>query len=315
MRVFVAGATGVLGRALVRLLVERGDTVTGMTRSASKRGVLERLGAKPVVADAFDAGAVADAVRAAEPDVVAHEMTALSELRAVRRFDRAFAQTSRLRREGTDVLLAASRDAGVPRFVAQSFCGFLLAPHGPRVVTEDDALVSEPPRPFTSMLAALRHLERAVTGASWTTGVVLRYGGFYGPGTTVSRRPPGSQSELVRRRMFPIIGSGAGIWSFIHVEDAARATVAAIDRAQRGIYQITDDEPAPVHDWLPGLAAALGARPPLRVPKWLGRLAAGPAAVVMMTEVSGASNAKARRELGWAPRYPSWREGFRDGLG
>jgi nucleoside-diphosphate-sugar epimerase len=182
------------------------------------------------------------------------------------------------------------------------------------VLTEDDALDPDPPRPFVNLVAALRHLERAVTGAAWTTGIVLRYGGFYGPGTTVSLRPPGSQSELVRKRMFPIIGDGSGIWSFIHVEDAAQATVAAIDRAQRGIYQITDDEPAAVRDWLPGLAAALGAGPPLRVPEWLGRLAAGEPAVIMMTEVSGASNAKARRELGWAPRYASWREGFRHGL-
>jgi 2-alkyl-3-oxoalkanoate reductase len=315
MKIFVAGATGVLGRELVRLLAERGDTVTGMTRTASKGGLLERLGALPVVADAFDAAAVERVVGAAEPDVVVHEMTALSDLRAMRRYDRAFAPTNRLRTEGIDILLAASRAAGVPRFVAQSFCGFLLAPEGPRVVAEDDALDPDPPGQFGSVVRGIRYLEGAVTGASWTTGIVLRYGGFYGPETTISRRPPGSQSELVRKRRFPIVGEGSGIWSFIHVEDAARATVAAIDRAQRGIYHIADDEPAAVRDWLPELAAAVGGPPPLHLPKWLGRLVAGQAPVIMMTTVSGASNAKARRELAWQPKYRSWRDGFRNGLG
>jgi nucleoside-diphosphate-sugar epimerase len=206
MKIFVAGATGVLGRELVRLLAERGDTVTGMTRSASKRGTLERLGARPVVADAFDAPAVSRAVAEAAPDAVVHEMTALSDLGSVRHLDRAFAQTDRLRTEGTDILLAASRAAGVPRFVAQSFCGYLLAPGEPRVLTEEDALDPEPPAPVRSVMEAIGHLERAVTGAPGTTGIVLRYGGFYGPGTSLSRRPPGSQSEMVRRRRFPIVG-------------------------------------------------------------------------------------------------------------
>ncbi len=315
MNIFVAGATGVIGRELVRLLVERGDTVTGMTRTESKRGMLEQLGARPVVVDAFDAAAVDRAIAAAEPDVVVHEMTALTDLGAPRDVNRAFAQTSRLRTEGTDILLAASRSAGVPRFIAQSFCGYLPAGGRPRVLTEDEELDPERAGPLAGVVERIRYLERAVTTASWTEGIVLRYGGFYGPGTSMSRRPPGSHSELVRKRWFPIIGSGAGIWSFIHIEDAARATVAAIDRADRGIYHICDDEPAPVHDWLPELAAALGARPPFRVPKWVGRLAAGDAAVTMMTEVSGASNAKARRELSWQPHYPTWREGIRHGLG
>lgn len=315
MRIFVAGATGVLGRRLVRLLVERGDTVTGMTRSPGKRDLLERLGARPVVADAFDRDAMGQAIAEAQPDVVVHEMTALSDLSSIRQFDRAFAANARLRSEGTDVLLSASRAAGVERFVAQCFAGFLLAPGGPRVLSEEDALEPDPPEAFRSVIAADRHLERAVTGAAWTTGIVLRYGGYYGPGTTISLRPPGSQSEMVRKRQFPIVGDGNGIWSFIHVDDAAAATVAAIDRGERGIYHITDDEPAAVHTWLPDLAKALGAKPPLRVPKWLGRIAAGPAAVTMMTSASGASNAKARRELGWEPRYSTWREGFRDGLG
>lgn len=315
MNIFVAGATGVIGRELVRLLVERGDTVTGMTRTDSKRGMLEQLGARPVVADAFDAAAIGRAIAAAKPDVVIHQMTALNDLGASRNVDRAFAQTSRLRTEGTDILLAASRSAGVPRFIAQSYCGYLPADGGPRVLTEDENLDPQHAGPLASVIESLRHLERTVTTAPSMVGIVLRYGGLYGPGTSMSRRPPGSHSEMVRKRWFPIIGSGAGIWSFIHVEDAARATLAAIDHAGRGIYHICDDEPAPVHDWLPELAAALGARPPFRVPKWLGRLAAGDAAVTMMTEVSGASNAKARRELNMELRYPTWRQGIRQGLG
>lgn len=315
MNIFVAGATGVIGRELVRLLVERGDTVTGMTRSASRRGVIEQLGARSVVADAFDAEAVHRAVAAAEPDVVVHEMTALTHLGAPRNLHRDFAQTSRLRTEGTDILLAASQAVGVPRFIAQSYCGYLPATHGPLIVPEDEPLDPRLAGALAGVFEALQYLETAVTGASSTVGIVLRYGGFYGPGTTLSRRPPGAHTELVRKRRFPIIGNGAGIWSFIHVEDAARATVAAIDRAERGIYHICDDEPAPVREWLPELAAALGARPPFRVPRWLGRLAAGEAAVIVSTEVSGASNAKARRELRWEPVYRSWREGFRRGLG
>lgn len=205
MNIFIAGATGVLGRELVRLLVERGDTVTGMTRSAAKRELLDRLGARPVVADAFNTEAVGQAIAGAQPDVVVHEMTALSDLKSIRHFDRAFAGNARLRSDGTDILVSASRAAGVGRFIAQSFCGFLLAPGAPRVITEEDPLDPDPPAPFRSVIAADRHLERAVTGASWTTGIVLRYGGYYGPGTTISRRPPGSQSEMVRKRQFPII--------------------------------------------------------------------------------------------------------------
>jgi nucleoside-diphosphate-sugar epimerase len=203
----------------------------------------------------------------------------------------------------------------VKTFVAQSFAGFLLAGNGKRVLAETDPLAADPPAYFRRIMSADRHLERAVTGATWARGIVLRYGGFYGPGTSISRRPAGSQSEMVRKRQFPIVGDGSGVFSFIHADDAASATVAAIDRGKRGIYHVTDDEPVRCSEWLPALAAALGARPPLRVPKWLGRLAAGPAAVVMMTQVSGASNVKARRELGWQPVYSSWREGFIHGLG
>lgn len=314
MKIFIAGATGVIGRSLIPLLVARGDTVTGLTRSEGKRGMLEQLGAHPVVVDAFDAAAVRNAIAAAQPEVVLHQMTALTGLGASRNVARMFAGTSRLRTQGTDILLEASRAAGVPRFIAQSYCGYLPAADGPRVVTEEEALDPDRIAALAPVLEPLAYLERVVTTASWTTGIVLRYGGLYGPGTTMSLRPPGAHSELVRKRWFPIIGSGAGIWSFLHVEDAASATVAAIDRAERGIYQICDNEPAPVREWLPELAAALGAKPPFRVPRWIGRLAAGEAAVAVMTQVSGASNEKARRELGWTPYFPSWREGIRHGL-
>jgi nucleoside-diphosphate-sugar epimerase len=286
-----------------------------MTRTPSKRELVRELGARPVVADALDPEAVGRAISEAEPDVVVHQMTALSDLRSLRNFDRAFAANARLRSEGTDILLSASRAAGVGRFVAQAFAGFLLGANGARALSETDALDPEPPPAFRRMLRADRHLEAAVTGATWTEGIVLRYGSFYGPGTSVSKRPPGVQSEAVRKRQFPIVDGGTGYISFIHIDDAATATVAAIERGRRGIYHITDDEPAPASEWLPALAAALDAKPPRRVPKWLARLAAGPAAVVMMTEARGASNAKARRELGWAPAYPTWREGFVNGLG
>ena len=314
MRVFIAGATGVLGVRLVRLLVQRGDTVFGMTRTPGKRGMLEQLGARPVVADALDPSAVGRAISEAEPNVVVHQMTALTGLRSMRNFEKAFAQNARLRSEGTDILLSASKAAGVATFIAQCYAGFMLARGSKMVLSETDALDPEPPASMRRVVRADRHLERVVTGASWTRGIALRYGAFYGPGTSISRLPPGLQSELVRKRQYPIVGGGAGITSFIHIDDAASATVAAIDHGQRGIYHITDNEPAPHAVWLPGLAAALGAKPPIHVPKWIGRLAAGPAVVVMMTESRGASNDKARRELGWEPQYRTWREGFVHGL-
>ena len=314
MKIFIAGATGVLGRRLVPLLVERGHDVTGMTRSPGKRELLQRLGASPVVADALDPDAVGSAISAAEPEVVVHQLTALSDLSGFRNFERAFAPNARLRGEGTDILLSASRAAGVQRFVAQCYGGFLLARGDKKILTEEDPLDPDPPVAFRNMLRADRHLEAVVTGASWTEGIALRYGAFYGPGTSMSTRPPGLQSELVRKRQYPIIGDGSGYCSFIHIDDAATATVAAIERGRRGVYHVTDDEPARASEWLPALAAALGARPPLRIPKWLGRLAAGPAAAIMMTETRGASNAKARRELAWEPHFRSWREGFVHGL-
>jgi nucleoside-diphosphate-sugar epimerase len=313
MKVFVAGATGALGQQLVPQLVARGHEVVGMTRSADKQDAIRSLGARPVVADALDPDAVAQAVAQAEPDVIVHQLTALSgafDFKHIREF---LAPTNRLRTEGTDHLLAAGRALGIKRFVAQSFAGWPFARTGGPVKTEEDPLDPTPPDAMRGTLDAIRYLEDAVTGASWTEGVVLRYGGFYGPGTGMARGA--DQAELIEKRKWPVIGNGGGVWSFVQIEDAASATVEAIEHGERGIYNVVDDEPAPVREWLPALAAALGARKPMRLPRWVGRLAAGEAGVVMMTEVRGASNAKAKRELGWQPRYASWRQGFADGLG
>jgi nucleoside-diphosphate-sugar epimerase len=315
MKVFVAGATGALGTVLVPQLVRGGHEVVGLTRTPSKQDFVRGLGARPAVADALDPDAVARAVAEAEPDVIVHQLTALSRSIDMRHLERDFAETNRLRTEGTDHLLAAGRAVGVRRFVAQSFAGWPSARTGGPVKTEADPLDPAPPAGLRAMLEALRHLEEAVTGAGWTEGVVLRYGGFYGPGTSFSVKPEGEHVALIRKRMFPVVGNGAGMWSFIHIEDAATATVAAIEHGERGIYNVVDDEPAPVSVWLPAAAEALGAKPPRRLPRWLGRIAAGEAATVMMTEVRGASNEKAKRELGWSPRYRTWREGFARGLG
>jgi len=315
MKVFVAGATGALGRQLVPRLVAGGHQVTGMTRSASRQDLVRSLGARPVLADALDPDAVARAVAEAQPDVIVHQLTALSGSLDMRHVERDFAPTNRLRTAGTDHLLAAGRAMGVQRFVAQSFAGWPFARTGGAVKSEEDPLDPSPPAALRATLDAIRHLEGAVTGADFTEGVVLRYGGFYGPGTSFSLKPEGEHVELIRKRKFPVVGGGAGVWSFIHIEDAATATVAAVEHGRRGIYNVVDDDPAPVSDWLPAVAGALGAKPPMRLPRWLGRLAAGQAATVMMTEVRGASNEKVKRELGWQPRYPSWRDGFATGLG
>src|ERR671914_1669281 len=310
MKVFVAGATGALGRVLVPQLVAGGHEVVGMTRTPSKKELLRDLGAHPVVADALDPDAVARAVAEAEPEVIVHQLTALSREIDMRHMDRSFAETNRLRTEGTDHLLAAGRAVGVRRFVAQSFAGWPSARTGGPVKTEADPLDPTPPAALRPLLDALRHLEAAVTGAAWTDGIVLRYGGFYGPGTSLSVEPEGEHVAAIRQRKFPVVGSGAGMWSFIHVEDAASATVAAIEHGEPGIYNVVDDEPAPVSVWLPAAAGAFGAKPPRRVPRWLGRIMAGEAATVMMTDARGASNEKAKLELGWRPRYASWRQGF-----
>ncbi len=315
MKIFVAGATGALGKQLVPQLVANGHEVVGMTRSESKVDQVRSLGARPVVADALNPDAVAQAVAQAEPEVIAHQLTALSGSVDMRHPNRFFEVTNRLRTEGTDHLLAAARAVGTRRFVAQSFAGWPFARRGGPVKTEADPLDANPPKGIQETLAAIRHLENAVTSADWVEGIVLRYGGFYGPGTSVSSDSGAEISNGIRKRKFPIVGDGGGVWSFVHIVDAASATVAAIERGKPGIYNVVDDDPAPVRDWIPALANALGAKSPRRLPRWLGRLAAGEAATVMMTEIRGASNAKAKRELGWEPRYPSWRQGFAHGLG
>ena len=308
MRVFVAGATGAIGKQLVPRLVEAGHEVHGMTRSESKQAMLHELGAVPVVADALDPDQVAEAVGRARPDVIVHQLTAIGAV-DLRHFDRDFALTNRLRTEGTDHLLSAGQAVGVRRFVAQGVGGYgAYARTGGPVKTEEDPLDPTPARGMRETLAAIRHLEEAVLGARWTEGIVLRYGVFYGPGTSMALGE--EQFELVRRRKVPLVGDGGGVWSFIHVADAAEATVAAVERGSRGVYNVVDDDPAPVAKWLPALAQELGAKKPMRVPRFIGRLFAGEAGVVMMTDVRGASNAKAKRELGWRPAHPSWRDGF-----
>jgi len=319
MKVFVAGATGALGRQLVPHLVAQGHEVVGMTRTASKQDQLRSLGARPVVADALDPEAVAQAVASAEPEVIVHQLTALSgpiSIRDARRPDRSSAvtMTNRLRTEATDHLLAAGRAVGARRFVAQSFGAFRFARTGGPIQTEADPLDPDPPAGLRAGQAGYLHLERAVTTIEWGEGLALRYGGFYGPGTAISLAPDAQMAAPIRKRRFPIVGDGGGVWSHVHIEDAAAATAAAVERGQPGIYNVVDDEPAPVREWLPVLASALGAKPPRRVPRWLGRFLAGEAATAMMTDVRGASNEKAKRELGWQLRYPSWRQGFAEGL-
>jgi nucleoside-diphosphate-sugar epimerase len=309
MKIFVAGATGNVGSRLIPLLVDRGHQVVGTTRTAAKADRLTRVGAEPMIVDGLDSDGLTAAVAKAEPDVVVHQMTALSVSFDMRRIDQVFATTNRLRTEGTDILLAAARSAGVRKFVAQSFAGWPYARVGGPVKTEEDPLDPSPPERLRDTLDAIRHLESAVLSAGDIDGVVLRYGGFYGPQSSIS--PDGEIVAMVRKRRFPIVGDGAGVWSFVHLDDVATATAAAIERGAPGIYNIVDDEPARVADWLPVLAAAAGAKPPRHVPVWLGRLAVGPQGVAMMTEIRGASNAKAKRELGWQLIHPSWREGFR----
>ena len=307
MKVFVAGATGAIGQQLVPRLVAAGHEVHGMTRSESKQALLHELGAVPVVADALDPDGVAEAVGRARPDVIVHQLTAIGGI-DMRHFDQSFALTNRLRTEGTDHLLSAGHAVGVRRFVAQSAVYSFYARTGGPVKNEEDPFDPSPPREIRETSAAVRHLEEAVLGARWTEGIVLRYGVFYGPGTSLA--PGAEQFELVRKRQFPLVGDAGGVWSFTHVADAADATVAAIDRGRSGIYNIVDDDPAPVAEWLPALAQTLGAKKPRRVPRFVGRLFSGEVGAVFMTEIRGASNAKAKRELGWRPAHPSWREGF-----
>jgi nucleoside-diphosphate-sugar epimerase len=307
MRVFVAGGTGALGRRLVPQLVERGHEVTTTTRSAGKTDVLRALGAHPVVVDGLDAAAVGQAVAEAQPDAIVHQMTAIAAAADLRRFDRWFATTNQLRTAGTRHLLAAAQASGVGTFVAQSYTGWNNSRTGGPVKSEDDPLDPEPAKAQRESMAAIRFLERAVTEAP-LTGVVLRYGNFYGPGASES------MVEMVRARKMPIIGTGSGVWSFIHLDDAAAATVTAVERGGAGVYNVVDDEPAPVAEWLPHLAEAVGGKPPMRLPVWLARVVAGEVVVRWMTEGRGSSNEKAKRELDWRPAWTSWRDGFRHGL-
>ncbi len=309
MRVFVAGATGAIGRRLVPMLLADGHQVTGMTRSPGKLDELRALGAEAVLADALDADAVSAAVRDAHPDAVVHQLTALPQRIDPRKIERDFVLHDRLRDEGTRILVAGARDAGATRIVAQSIA-FSYAPGPPGTLHDErDALLSDPPKSFARSARAVRELERAVLDAA---GVVLRYGFFYGPGSAIA--PNGSMGQDLARRRMPIVGGGGGVWSFIHVDDAARATVVALTRGSSGAYNIVDDDPAPVSQWLPVLADALGAPPPMRVPAWVARPLAGSYGVATMTNAQGASNELAKRELGWRPEYASWREGFRTGM-
>ena len=304
MHVYVAGGTGVVGTRLIPRLVERGHRVTATTTRVEKVAVLESLGAKGVVVDGLDPAAVGEAVATAGPDAIVHQMTALGGGPDPKHFDRSFALTNRLRTEGTEHLLAAARASGVRRFVAQSYTGWPNIRSGGWVKDEEDPLDPEPPKAQRESLAAIRHLEDAVRKAD---GTVLRYGAFYGDASD-------PMVPIVRRRQFPIVGGGTGYTSWIHLDDAAGATVLALEKDARGVFNIVDDEPAPASEWLPYLAECLGAKPPLKLPVWVARLAAGEVAVSMLTRTRGSSNARAKRELGWELRWPSWRQGFKHGL-
>jgi 2-alkyl-3-oxoalkanoate reductase len=312
MKVFVAGATGAVGRRLAPALVANGHAVAAMTRSPGKADALRAQGAEPVIADGLDREAIVQAVMRAEPEVIVHEMTALGNAGSLKNFDKQFALTNRLRTEGLDHLIEAAQAAGARRLIAQSYGNWNYERSGAAAQTEDDPLDPDPPANQRQSLDAIRRLERAVAEADGIEGIAFRYGN-YGPGTGFAL--DGDLVELVRKRRLPIVGDGAGIWSFIHVDDVATAAIAALDRGAPGVYNVVDDEPAPVSEWLPALADAVGAKAPRRVPVWIGRLATGEVGVSMMTRIKGASNAKAKRELGWQPTYGSWREGFRTGLG
>ena len=302
MHILIAGATGAAGRALIPLLIANGHSVTGTTRSESKTGELRALGANAQVMDGLDAASVKTAIDATQPDVIVHQMTALTGI-DMRNIDKAFKLTNRLRTEGTEHLLAAAKGK---LLIALSCAGWPYARTGDPVKTENDPLDPDPPKGIRETHAAIRRLEQLTTEAG---GIVLRYGGFYGPGTGMA--PDGEQAAMIRKRQFPLVGDAAGVWSFLHTDDLATATLAAIEHGRPGeIYNIVDDEPAPVKEWLPFLSQQLGAKPPRRLPAWLVRLVASPAAVAMMTESRGASNAKAKAELGWNPTHPSWRKGF-----
>jgi 2-alkyl-3-oxoalkanoate reductase len=309
MRIFLAGATGAVGRRLVPVLVGAGHDVVGTTNSADKAESLATGGAEPVVLDALDAEAVLATVTRAKPDVVVHELSALSGPASFKKFDETFALTNRLRTEGLDNLLRAARASGASRFVAQSYTGWPNERTGSWVKTEHDPLDANPTSASRMTLEAIRYVESTVTTARDLTGVALRYGTFYGPGTAFAKG--GDIYEMVRKRRFPIVGGGTAVWSFVHIDDVATATLAAVENGPAGVYNVVDDEPARVSEWLPFLAEVIGARPPMRIPVWLARPMLGEHGISVMTAIRGASNAKAKRELGWTLEYPSWRQGFR----
>lgn len=312
MRIFLAGATGAIGKRLVPRLLGEGHVVVASTRSSAGAAELVAQGIEAVLLDPYDERAVTQAVVRAEPEVVIHQLTALNGKGNLKKFDRDFAETNRLRTEGLDYLLRAARAADARRFIAQSFTGWTnIRADGP-VKTEEDPLDPSPPRAQSQTLAALRYVEETVTAGEGIEGIALRYGIFYGPGTSLGEA--GEYPELVRKRKFPVVGSGMGRWSLVHIDDAAQATVLALDHGSPGVYNIVDDQPVAVDVWLPYLASVLGAKPPRRIPVWLGKLAIGEVGISMMTQIRGSSNEKAKRELGFRPRYPTFREGFRNGL-
>jgi nucleoside-diphosphate-sugar epimerase len=305
MHVYIAGGTGAIGRRLVPQLVARGHRVTSTTRDARKIELIEGLGAEAVVVDALDSASVGESVAKAEPDAVVHQLSALSGKLDLKHFDRSFAMTNRLRTEGLDHLIAAAQASGVPHVVAQSYTGWPNLRSGGWVKDEEDPLDPEPPRAQRETLEGIRYLEDATQKVD---GTVLRYGGFYGDATN-------AMVPVIRKRQFPLAGGGTGYTSFVHLDDAAGATVLALEQGARGVFNIVDDEPAPASQWLPYLAECIGAKPPVRLPLWVARLAGGEVAVSMLTRTRGSSNARAKRELGWELRWPSWRQGFKDGLG
>lgn len=313
MRVFVAGSTGVVGGRLVPRLLEAGHEVVAFSRSRDRAGGLEALGATVATGDALDPAQLRAAIRTAEPEVVVDELTAIRGVGSFKHLDRDFAATNRLRTEATATILEAAARVGARRVIVQSFCGWPFAREGGPVKTEEDPIDPHPPASFRETLAAIRLLEDAVSRATGVEALALRYGFFYGPGTSIA--DDGWTVDMVRRRKLPIVGSGAGVWSFIHVDDIVAATLAAMDHGEPGLYNVVDDEPAPVSAWLPFLARSVDAPPPRRVPAWLARLAIGEGGVSMMTSIRGGSNVKAKRELAWQPAFASWRRGFVEGLG
>jgi nucleoside-diphosphate-sugar epimerase len=312
MKVFVAGSTGAIGRILLPLLLQNGHEVVALVRSPQKANGVEALGAKVALADALNKEELTAAIRQADPEVIIHQLTALTGVGNLRKLDEEFALTNRLRTEATDTILAAGRAVKTRRVIVQSFCGWPFAREGGPVKTEKDPLDPNPPVNFRTTLAAIRYLEDTVRTTEGVEALALRYGLFYGPGTGIAKDGP--VVELIRKRKLPIVGDGGGIWSFIHIRDAAQVTLAAMSRGAPGIYNVVDDEPAPVSVWLPFLADVLGGKRPRKLPVWLGRLLIGDGGVSMMTKIRGGSNVKAKREFNWRPIYPSWRRGFVEGL-